>query len=256
MNLRPEPDWEEVLRTAARAFPYPPTPDIAGAVRSRLAETRSARSRRWRRGRLQPAWALLVLALILAALLSVPPVRAALVDWLQIGAVRIWLVEPTPLPSPATTPAPTPIPLTSVLQLAGETTLDAARQQAPFPVRLPAYPPDLGAPDRVYVQNLDGLAVILVWLDPAAQVQMSLHMLSSEVIANKMQPEIVGGAYVHERPALWTQGPYLTATSSDPWALLRLVQGHVLIWTEGDLTYRLETDLPLAEAVRVAESLR
>jgi hypothetical protein len=35
-----------------------------------------------------------------------------------------------------------------------------------------------------------------------------------------------------------------------------LIEGHVLIWTEGEITYRLETDMPLEEAVRVAESLR
>jgi hypothetical protein len=29
----------------------------------------------------------------------------------------------------------------------------------------------------------------------------------------------------------------------------------VLIWEENQITYRLETDLPLEEAVRIAESL-
>jgi hypothetical protein len=36
----------------------------------------------------------------------------------------------------------------------------------------------------------------------------------------------------------------------------RLVEGHVLIWADGSLTYRLETELPLDEALRIAESLR
>jgi hypothetical protein len=35
----------------------------------------------------------------------------------------------------------------------------------------------------------------------------------------------------------------------------RLVSGHVLIWAGLDVTYRLETDLSLKEAVRIAESL-
>jgi hypothetical protein len=34
------------------------------------------------------------------------------------------------------------------------------------------------------------------------------------------------------------------------------VDGHVLIWTEGAITYRLETALPESEAIRIAESLR
>jgi hypothetical protein len=35
-----------------------------------------------------------------------------------------------------------------------------------------------------------------------------------------------------------------------------MITGNVLIWTDGALTYRLESDLPLAEARRIAESLR
>jgi hypothetical protein len=35
-----------------------------------------------------------------------------------------------------------------------------------------------------------------------------------------------------------------------------LVQGHVLIWAEGGLTYRLESGLLLEEALRIAESLQ
>jgi hypothetical protein len=35
----------------------------------------------------------------------------------------------------------------------------------------------------------------------------------------------------------------------------RLVSGHVLIWEEDGLTYRLETDLSMEEAVAIAESL-
>jgi hypothetical protein len=37
---------------------------------------------------------------------------------------------------------------------------------------------------------------------------------------------------------------------------IRLIEGNVLIWTEGDLTYRIETDLSLEEAIRIAESLQ
>jgi hypothetical protein len=36
---------------------------------------------------------------------------------------------------------------------------------------------------------------------------------------------------------------------------VRMIAGHVLIWAEGDVTYRLETSLSMEEAVRVAESL-
>ena len=34
-----------------------------------------------------------------------------------------------------------------------------------------------------------------------------------------------------------------------------LVNGHALIWSEGSITYRLETTASLGEAVKIAESL-
>jgi hypothetical protein len=38
--------------------------------------------------------------------------------------------------------------------------------------------------------------------------------------------------------------------------LRRMIEGHVLIWADGPITYRLETDLSLDEAVKIAESLK
>lgn len=35
-----------------------------------------------------------------------------------------------------------------------------------------------------------------------------------------------------------------------------LIEGNVLVWEQDGITYRLESALPLEEAVRVAESLR
>jgi hypothetical protein len=37
---------------------------------------------------------------------------------------------------------------------------------------------------------------------------------------------------------------------------MRLIDGRVLVWTDGDITYRLETKLDLAEALKIAESLQ
>ena len=262
MNLQPNsglpnPPLEDQLRRAAQTFRYPPTPDVTSAVARRLAT--AARPAPHSSLRLALA-ALVALAILLIGLWTVPPVRAAILDFLQIGAVRIWLVEPTPTPSPiaaTASPRPTPTPITSVLDLAGETTLAAAQAKVEFPIRLPAYPTDLGAPDKVYLQNLDGPAVILVWLQPEQpdQVRLSLQFLSSKVIAGKMGPKIIATPQVHDQLGLWIEGPYIMVARSGDWDMIRLIEGHVLVWAEGDITYRLETDLPLEEAVRVAESL-
>src|SRR6185503_5551266 len=93
------------LQNIARNFSYPPTPDIASAVAKRLAikpEPKPLISPPWRL-----VWAALVVLFILAGLLAVPQVRAAVVEFLQIGAIRIFLTEPTPTATPL--PA-TPLP--------------------------------------------------------------------------------------------------------------------------------------------------
>jgi hypothetical protein len=37
--------------------------------------------------------------------------------------------------------------------------------------------------------------------------------------------------------------------------LRRLIAGHVLIWDENGVTYRLESNLDLSQAIEIAESL-
>src|SRR5439155_26603592 len=83
---------------------------------------------------------------------------------------------------PPITPLPSPTAL-SVLDLAGETTLQAARQEVRF-LDLPAYPPDLGKPDKVFTQDLGGPAVILVWTQPGhpEQVRLALYEMVSASI--------------------------------------------------------------------------
>jgi hypothetical protein len=75
----------------------------------------------------------------------------------------------------------------------------------------------------------------------------------------KTNVPVVAATTVNGQYALWTDGPYVVQVVENGQVVndtRRLVTGHVLIWTEGDVTYRLETDRPLADAVRIAESLR
>jgi hypothetical protein len=277
MNERDMTQLESRLRTAAVTLPYPPTPDIAASVRARLAPASNA-SQRWpkswlarfarsasqdfgfRRRRL--AWVAVALALALFILLAVPQTRAAIIEFFQIGVVRIFPVAPTPTPTPTgtptITPAPTPTFLPSVLNLAGETTLAEAQTAVPFAIRLPEYPSDLGPPDHVFLQNLDGAFLVLVWLDPdqPASVRLSLHMIERGSFAiSKVQPTVIKTTTVKDQPAMWAEGPYVVQLRGGNMDFQRLIDGHVLIWEEAGLTYRLETDLPMEEAVRITESL-
>ncbi|GIV96004.1 MAG: hypothetical protein KatS3mg057_0661 [Herpetosiphonaceae bacterium] len=264
----PFDELEERLFEAARSHPYPPTPDITGSVRRRLAEER-AQSKAHRHGRqLRLAWTA-ALVLLLAGLLVVPDVRAALLRIFRIGSVEIEVVTPTPhtphtptltadagsLPATVTPPAPA-----SLLGLVGKTTLAEAQQRMPFTLRLPSYPADLGLPDRIYTQHLGGAAVILVWFDDEqpSTVRLALHQLSDGTFARKsVEIRQLQQTTVHGKPAVWVRGEHiLEVGTGGRFEGRRLVSGNTLIWTEEDVTYRLETDLPLEEAVRIAESLR
>jgi hypothetical protein len=247
MNEEIDGQWEERVRAIAGAFPYPRTPDMARGMPQRSKPRRLAWS---------AAVTLIRLALV-AGLLAVPQVRAAMVEILNLGAIRILLGEPTSTP-PSTPASRAPTALPSLLDLDGETTLAEARAQAGFSVRMPTYPPDLGLPDRVFLQHLGGPVVVLVWLDPEQpdRVRLSLHQLGVDIYGEKMQPPVVEETTVGNQPALWTEGPYFLQIQNADAAMRRLVEGHVLVWMEDEITYRLETDLNLEEAIRIAESLQ
>ena len=273
----PEERWEAQLLAVARALPYPPTPALVAAPRPTAAApgARGLVTAPRRPARRALAWALAVaVAVALLGLLAVPPVRSGVIEFLRLGAVRINLgggATPTPSATPGPTPTgarppatatlfPSATPLASVLDLDGETTLAEARARVRLPIRLPTYPAGLGEPDAVFVQDLDGEAVVLVWLDPAdpTQVVMSLHFLSSSSLVDKLlkePPARVEFTRVNGREAYWTTGPYYIVARNGFFAQMRLVTGHVLIWFEDDVTHRLETALTMDEAVRVAEGL-
>ena len=254
------------LLSISKGLDYPRTPDIAGAVMTRL---RGATRPRFISRRL--IWSLTVILILFSSLMLIPPARAAIIEFIQIGVVRIFRAEPTPLAPPnqeipstvvpvTATPVPTSQPLIPILEnLAGEMTLDEAQKAVNYPILLPSYPPDIGKPDRIFVQDADGKMTVLVWLDPQHpdQILMSLHFLPAGSWAiKKIEPTHIQETTVNSQRAIWAIGPYPLRLSNGDLDFVRLIDGHVLIWEQGDITYRLETDLSLEEAVKIAESLR
>jgi len=265
MNELQQELFEKQLLSLSKGLDYPRTPEIAGSVMTRLHGATPPRfiSRRL-------VWSLTIILILFASLMLIPPARAAILEFIQIGVVRIFRAEPTPLPPPdqeipattvpmTVTPVPTSRPLIPLLEkLAGEMTLEEAQKALDYPILLPSYPPDLGKPDRVFVQDAEGKMTILVWIDPQqpTQVLMSLHLIPPGSWAiDKFDPALVQEARVNGQRAIWAVGPYPLRLRNDDFEYTRLIDGHVLIWKEGNLTYRLETDLPLEEAVKIAESL-
>jgi hypothetical protein len=259
-------DFESQLRSIASRLEYPPTPDIAGTVTVRLDRPRT-RSSKWNYARV-----LVLVALLIASVMIIPTVRAAVLEFIQVGVVRIFRAGTMPAPPPTQfpstlgpitgTPAPTPtlpslIPLLE--EMAGETTLQEAGQTTGYPVLLPTYPAGIGEPDRVFVQDANGPMTILVWMDRQHpdRVKVTLHFIPAGSWAlEKFAPVALEETNVNGQPAVWAEGPYPILLKNDRMEISYLVAGHVLIWESGRVTYRLETDVSLEEAVRIAESLR
>jgi hypothetical protein len=244
MNSPANPLWETRLTEIAAGLRYPATPDLVSRSAARLLRPVGFR---W-------AYAAMVLALLAAGLLAVPQARASLVEFFRFGAIRLILGEATPptieRPTAGITAVPTPTPL----GLSGLTTLAQAEEMARFPIRLPTYPADLGAPSEVYFQETEGQVVVTVWRDPSGAARLALYHLTERDFAMKMV-QVVEPAAVHGFPALWVRGPHLVLFEDSTFGEVRIIAGNVLLWTEGGVTYRLESNLSLEQAVRIAESL-
>src|SRR4030095_8037642 len=101
-ELEREP-FENQLSSIAKGLDYPRTPDIAGSVMRRLST--SSRSRfisrpfgpAWGK---RLAWSLTIILILFSSLMLIPPARAAIVEFIQIGIVRIF---PRPTEQPINT---------------------------------------------------------------------------------------------------------------------------------------------------------
>ena len=219
------------------------------------------------------------LVLAIVALLVLAAVAGAV--GLGLPGLRIIFGEP-PSPAPPATGAPTTslpppsgptvsptlAPLAGSLALGEAVSFADAQRQAGFTVVLPTAP-DLGPPDATY---LNGHRVALIWASrpglpetgsPGVGLVISEFrgtvdpgffekILGPDTTVTKVA---VGGS-----PGYWISGAQHFFFYIDPQGQAvnddHPTVGDVLLWTAGDVTYRLETSLGMAAAVRLAESLR
>jgi hypothetical protein len=221
------PELDAALRELGRQVEFPPTPDLAPAIRGRLE-----RPRRWGR---PVAIALAVLVVGVGAVLAVPPARTAILDWLGLRGVTITRVDELPPTRPI-----------GSLELGRRVTLAEAPPWALVPD---------DRPDRVYVD--DG-TVNLLWGTPD-DVRLLLTQFRGEALFQKL---IEGGAEVERvtingRPGVWLDEPHVVVIR-DPRGQFRdeetRLAGKTLLWGHGDVTLRLEGDLSKAQALRIARS--
>jgi hypothetical protein len=232
---------------------FPATPPLVTLVGARLGQP----GRRFGLGR--PIGRGLALALIATLLLA----GIAVAFGIGLGGLRLIFG-----PAPTFSPAPS---LVVGPGLGTPTSLDAARNQVTFDLRVPTLT-ELEEPDLVYLAEPPaGGAVTLLYAerpgfpaDPASGIGLIVTQFRADIGPDVFEKLINGGvsvqpARVHGEPAWWVAGGdhfffYRDAHGVRVESTLRLASP-TLIWEEGGVTHRVEGAPSLAEAVRVAESL-
>lgn len=251
------------LRQTAAQFPYPPPPDVRSTVRRQI---QPATQVPWPRVRLAPVWAMLALLLLAASLLLVPQVRAAVLQLLRAGGITILVTEPTPQPAvlptavpqgaapPATaTPSTVDAQPSFLLPVAPVSLAQAQEAFAPLPP-FPSSLPPYGAPQDVYVDDeRQAQVAILVWPREADR-PLVLYAIAARDFATK-QVDALATTDVNGHEAYWIEGPHgFILQDGEMWDT-QSASGEVLIWSDGDLTYRLEGAASLDEAQDLAAAL-
>lgn len=253
---------ERELRGLGRALvTEPPRDDLVEQTLSRIREDRAGQALALQsRLRRRLAWATAALAVLVVA--AVPPVRAAVLELLRLGAVVV-RQEPAPGPTPnrslgapaATASSGTPTGPRSAVSLS------EARAAVAFPFTVPTL---LGPPTTVTVTH-EGRVVELTWTSasPRTSEPIRLEVLAGSPdwgylkrVWTELTPTQVG-----DHTALWIgaehQLQWVDRSGVTQPAPARAA-GPTLVWVvptdAGEVTYRLEGAAPLARATQIASS--
>ncbi len=234
---------------------WPETPDLATTVQARLAAP--PRRRSWLA---RPAWQLAVasVALIVAVVMAIPPARAAVLDFLGFGSVRITREEPNPSR------------FGQALVLGDPVTLTQARRALPVLV-----PEEVGDPDAVYLDEHPtmGPRVDMVYrarpgLPSSSNTEAGMLITQFRAVASPLIEKSVGSGAKVERlevggdPAFFLSGAphgfaYLDPESQNANFEEQRLAGNTLLVDRSDGTLlRIEADISRDRAVEIAESMR
>ena len=245
------PDVERELRALATDVEFPPTPALAAAVRARIAKMPRQQAFAWRRA-LVVATATLVVAI--GAVMAVPSARTAVLEWLGLRGVSIERV-----------PERRAVPLGGDLALGDEVTLEQARRDARFRVRVPRLE-GLGDPDAVYFSTAyaSGGYVSLVY-GSRREVRLLVTQFRARIDEDLIQKLVAPGTRVERATvrgrstAFWIEGALHEIFYVDERGHVMpdtaRVAGNTLLWQLGDVTFRLEGAATLEEALRIARSM-
>jgi hypothetical protein len=226
---------ERELRALAAYVDFPAERDLAPAVRARLTP------RPGRRRALVLVLAALALAVAIA--FAVPPARSAILRFLHLRGARIELVDRLP-----------ELKRAAPLDLGVPISLAAAERTTGF---RPLTSNVLGDPDHV---TWDGAMLWFRYGNVRLLVSQFRGSERIELIKKLVEPQTtIMPVTVGGEPGYFLSGAthflYLAPTNLVREERVRLAR-QVLLWQHGSLTVRLEGELSLARALRIARSFR
>jgi len=226
-------ELERALVALGRELDIPAGPDLGSRVRERI-------ERKPRRRRV----AVLALALLVALgiALAVPPARSAILRFFHIGSVTIERVETLPHAQERSLVAGLgpPLSLREAEKIAGV----ALVLNAPRPRRFYAQPGLIAT-----LLHYRGTSVLL------AELQGDQMGLTKKFAApgTSVQPASIGTF------GLWLEGGkhvlMWSAASGEIRQMERRLAGNVLIWAEGNRTYRLEGGLNMGQMLELGRQI-
>jgi hypothetical protein len=243
---------DRLLRAAALGVRYPQTPHLSDRVLTQIAASDGERSRKASRFRITSPAASMVLGVLLLSVLlalAISPAGEAIARLFGVEGSRI-----ERLPEGATTSPP--IGDAGLGPTARLLTLTEAAAIAGFPLGLPS---GEGEPREVYVVNYASQAVVILRYE---RFDLWQAQLQQNAYFGKQVPRdtFVREVSVRNVAATWLAGAphfvsYVLPGGSEVRESIRTVDKNTLIWRTSRAFYRMETDLSLEEALRIAERL-
>jgi hypothetical protein len=100
--------------------------------------------------------------------------------------------------------------------------------------------------------------VVLIWTDQQTPEKIVLALFEigqGSWAGKKGAPVSFETTKVGDLDAIWAEGPYPLILEDGEIEFRHIVAGNALIWAEDGITFRIESDLSLEEARKIAESL-